>query len=219
MTDSEKINLIDSLEEQELSDENFSILQCFSHDSDAFVRSRCAAVLINYSGGEALRTLLRLANDEDAFVRTEAYDSLAAFPCRETELLLRHSIYPEDDELAAHYAILSWADVTAALHDEYDGQTAFVHKMLTDAEFSGCHAECFYALCRFGESGALEHLLSLLDDPDYVVRCTVCNLCKDLADAEHTPIIRNAISAHMPAETERSVICTMQNLLAHLENL
>ncbi len=219
MTDEEKIALIDSMENRDETEEYFAILQWFSHDPDAFVRSRCAAVLVNYSGGEALRTLLRLANDEDAFVRTEAYDSLAAFPCRETELLLRHSIYPEDDELAAHYAILSWADVTAALHDEYDGQTAFVHQLLNDAEFSGCHAECFYALCRFGESGALEHLLSLLDDPDYAVRCCACNFCMDLANAENTAIIRNAISAHITTETERSVYSTMEHLLAHLETI
>lgn len=219
MTDSEKINLIDSLEEQEISDENFSILRYFFYDPDAFVRSRCAAVLVNYSGQEALRTLLRLANDSDPFVRTEAYDSLAIFPCRETELFLRHSIYPEDDALAAGYAILSWADVTAALHNEYDEQIAFVHRLLNDTDFSDCHAECFYALCKFGESGALEQLLSLLDDPDYVTRCSVCNFCKDLADAENVSIIRNAVSAYLTTETEHCVISAMQNLLAYLETI
>ncbi len=219
MTEEEKIALIDSIGEQDETEENLFILRYFSHDSDAFARSRCAAVLVNYSGEEALRTLLRLANDEDAFVRTEAYDSLAVFPCRETELFLRHSIYPEDDALAAGYAILSWADVTAALHDEYDEQMTFVHQLLNDAEFSGCCAECFYALCRFGESGALEQLLSLLDDPDYVIRCGVCNFCKDLANTENAAIIRKAISAHITTETERSVLSTMEHLLAHLETI
>lgn len=219
MTDEEKISLIDSLEKHETTDENFLVLRRFSHDPDAFVRSRCAAVLVNYSGDEALRTLLRLANDEDAFARTEAYDSLALFPCRETELMLRHSIYPEDDELAARYAILSWTDVTAALYNEYDEQKKFVYDLISDAEFSGCHTECFYALCRFGESGALQLLLTLLNDPDYTVRCSVCNLCKDLADAENAPIIRNAVSVHMMTETDRSVLSTMQNLLAHLETI
>ncbi len=217
MTDEEKINLIDSLEKQEITDENFSILRYFSNDPDAFVRSRCAAVLVNYSGDESLRTLLRLANDTDPFVRTEAYDSLAEFPCRETELFLHHSIYPEDDALAAQYAILSWADVTAALHNEHTEQAIFVHRMLNDAEFSDCCAECFYALCIFGAAGALQNLLSLLDDPDYIVRCKVCNFCKDLADSKNITIIRNTVSAHLTIETEHSVLSTMQNLLAYLE--
>lgn len=219
MTDEEKISLIDSLENRDETEENFAILQCFSYDPDAFVRSRCAAVLVNYSGDESLRTLLRLANDTDSFVRTEAYDSLAVFPCRETELLLRHCIYPEDDALAAGYAILSWADVTAALHNEYDMQIAFVHQLLNDTEFSDCHAECFYAMCKFGESGALEQLLSLLDDPDYAVQCSICNFCKDLANVKNAAIIRKAISAHITTETEHCVISAMQNLLAYLETI
>ncbi len=219
MTDEEKISLIDAIEEQDETEKNFSVLRYFSYDPDAFVRSRCAAVLVNYSGDEALRTLLCLANDTDSFVRTEAYDSLAIFPCRETELLLRHSIYPEDDVLAAHYAILSWADVTAALHNEYDKQIAFVHRLLNDTDFSDCHAECCYALCRFGESGAMQKLLSLLDDPDYAVRCSICNFCKDLADAENVSIIRNAVSAYLTTETEHCVISAMQNLLAYLETI
>ncbi len=217
MTDEEKINLIDSLAEQEETEEYFDILQGFSHDPDAFVRSRCAAVLVNYSGDESLRTLLRLANDTEPFVRTEAYDSLAEFPCRETELFLRHSIYPEDDALAAQYAILSWADVTAALHNKYTEQAIFVHRMLIDAEFSDCCAECFYALCRFGAAGALQNLLSLLDDPDYIVRCKVCNFCKDLADSKNTAIIQNAVSDHLTTETEHSVLSTMQSLISYLE--
>ncbi len=219
MTDEEKIALIDSMENRDETEEYFAILQWFSHDPDAFVRSRCAAILVNYSGDESLRTLLHLANDTDPFVRTEAYDSLSVFPCRETELFLRHSIYPEDDALAAGYAILSWADVTTALHDEYDEQIAFVYQLLNDAEFSNYHAECYYALCRFGEFGAFVQLLSLLDDPDYAVRCCVCNFCMDLANAENTAIIRNAISAHITTETERSVYSTMEHLLAHLETI
>lgn len=219
MTDEEKISLIDSLENRDETEDNFAILQCFSYDPDAFVRSRCAAVLVNYSGDESLRTLFRLANDSDPFVRTEAYDSLAVFPCRETELFLRHSIYPEDDALAAGYAILSWADVTAALHNESAEQIAFVHRLLNDTDFSDCHAECCYALCRFGESGAMQKLLSLLDDPDYVVRCSVCNYCKDLANAANADIIRRAISSHITTETERSVHSTMEQLLARLETI
>ncbi len=217
MTDTEKIDLLDAMECRELTAEDFSHIFALSRDPDPFVRSRCAAVLVNGEGEEAHRLLLHLANDPDAFVRTEAYDSLALFPSRETELLLSHSIYPEDDDLAVSYAILSWADVTAALHDEYSTQIAFVHQLLNDAEFSDCCAECFYALCRFGESDALQNLLSLLDEPDYIVRCKVCNFCKDLADSKNSTIIQNAVSDHLTTETEHSVLSTMQNLLAYLE--
>lgn len=217
MTDTEKNDLLDAMECRELTAEDFSHIFALSRDSDPFVRSRCAAVLVNGEGEEAHRLLLHLANDPDAFVRTEAYDSLALFPSRETELLLSHSIYPEDDDLAVSYAILSWADVTAALHDEYSTQIAFVHQLLNDAEFSDCCAECFYALCRFGESDALQNLLSLLDDPDYIVRCKVSNFCKDLADSKNSTIIQNAVSDHLTTETEHSVLSTMQNLLAYLE--
>ena len=219
MTDTEKIDLLDAMECRELTAEDFSHIFALSRDPDPFVRSRCAAVLVNGEGEEAHRLLLHLANDPDAFVRTEAYDSLALFPSRETELLLSHSIYPEDDDLAVSYAILSWADVTAALHDEYSTQIAFVHQLLNDAEFSDCHSECFYALCRFGESGALQNLLSLLDDPDDTVRCRVCNLCKDLAEEENILQIGAAVRLLLQTEEAAAVLSAAQSLLERLNEM
>ena len=93
-----------------LTKKNIKSICVLANDKDALIRGRCAALLVH-----AKRVLLTLACDKDALVRTEAYDSLSAFPSKHAQKFLKQAIVHEPNALARSYAILSWADITQAL--------------------------------------------------------------------------------------------------------
>ena len=98
-----------------LTKKNTKSICVLSNDKDALIRGRCAGLLVHASASKAKRVLLTLACDKDALVRTEAYDSLSAFPSKHVQKVLKQAIVHEPNALARSYAILSWADVTQAL--------------------------------------------------------------------------------------------------------
>ncbi|HBT65108.1 MAG TPA: hypothetical protein DEB10_10665, partial [Ruminococcaceae bacterium] len=81
MTTEEKINLLQQYDEfAVLTDEQFEILKDMSFDDDNTVRSMVAPFLVDFISDASKNILLRLAQDEDELVRTEALDSLSVFP-------------------------------------------------------------------------------------------------------------------------------------------
>ena len=98
-----------------LTKKNIKSICVLANDKNALIRGRCAGLLVHASASKAKRVLLTLACDKDALVRTEAYDSLSAFPSKHAQKFLKQAIVHEPNALARSYAILSWADITQAL--------------------------------------------------------------------------------------------------------
>ena len=98
-----------------LTKKNIKSICVLANDKDALIRGRCAGLLVHASASKAKLVLLTLACDKDALVRTEAYDSLSAFPSKHVQKVLKQAIVHEPNALARSYAILSWADITQAL--------------------------------------------------------------------------------------------------------
>lgn len=199
MTDNEKVNLIDSLENiDNLTDKHFKTLLKYVSDKDAFVRSRCAYMLgefvtAGFRKEESFELLIHLCSDEDAFVRTEAYDSLSLCPDKRSETLLYKSVLNDPDELARSYAVLAWCDVVCCLHEKYDNDIKFLLDTLGKEKSEMCRLDCWYGLYRFGYEKALPQVLDFLKSKDYCRRCAVLNLLSDTMKAEDKDIIMSAV--------------------------
>jgi len=226
MTDDKKINQIvnqiDSLEDVDnLTDEHFEIVRKYVSHKDAFVRSRCAYMLGEFTFAEfrteeSFKLLIHLCSDEDAFVRTEAYDSLSLRSDRRSETLLYKAIQNESDELADRYAILSWCDVVYCLHEKYDDDIKFLLKVI---ETGKCPLECWYGLYRFGNRQALNKMLDFLKSEDYFIRCSVLNLLSDIAKTEDKDIIMSAVEELLKTEKTIAVKSDAEKLKALLSDI
>ena len=119
MTTEKKIETLSKLDDiSVLTNEHFSYLCERSSDEDSTVRSMVASLLVNFVNDTSKSILLRLAEDEDSLVRTEAYDSLSVFSCIEVEYFLEKKIISEKNNLARSYTILSWTDVFLSIHSD-----------------------------------------------------------------------------------------------------
>lgn len=198
MTDREKVDLIDSFEKiGYLNDSHFEILRKFTFDEDSFVRSRCAALLINFETEESLRLLLHLSNDEDAFVRTEAYDSLGIFYFPEVEAALFKAISFEEDGLAKQYSILSWADVSSKLHDDFKDNISFMLNVINCNQADNYDSNqiclcCYYALQLFG-CDVIQNMIDFFNSDEYSIRCSALNLLYDVMNEENEELINSAV--------------------------
>lgn len=99
-----------------------------SQDKNSFVRSRVAAILVNFKNSSSKSILFKLACDKNTLVRIEAYDSLAVFADQEVKSFLENAIKKEKNKTACSYAILSWADVVAILSDNLSENKLFIKK-------------------------------------------------------------------------------------------
>lgn len=216
----EKVNLIDSIENIDTLDEiHFKILKKFSYDKNSFVRSRCAALLINFETEKSLKILLRLSSDNNALVRTEAYDSLGIFYFPEVEKALFRAINLEKDCLAKQYSILSWADVVSQLHDDFKENIVFVQNIIDSnqtEDYDSCHIRlsCYYALKLF-RCDVINNMIDFLNSDEYTIRCSALNLLNDVADDTNRELIRSVVEL-LKTEKTVAVKCEAEKILNKL---
>ena len=204
MTVDDKLNILDKLDElDELTDEHFLVIKQYVSDDDEFVRSRCAALLVNYSNNESMDLLLTLMKDEDSFVRTEAYDSLAIFNNKTVEQSLHEAIKTETDDLARGYAILSWGDVISGLHCNTKKNINFIKQQKAEEKVSSCILHCCYALYINGQKEFFPEIISFLEDDDYHVRCATLSTLNEIIDINNQEQIKKSVIKML--ETEQSI--------------
>ncbi len=154
---------------------------------DALDRCALARRLASEDTDQARQTLLLLAQDPDALVRTEAYDSLGSFPCAEVAQLLKDAIGQEPDELARFYAILSWSDVAQGQDEALEFLDTLSGKSAYDRVGIAC------ARLTFGDETGLDGLLGLLNHEDYHIRCCVLKSLEEFLDEENQDRILPAV--------------------------
>ena len=206
MTPEEKADILNGYDDlEELDKSHFDAIVKWVFDEDSYIRGQCAALLINFVNSETKDILFALAADEDDLVRTEAYDSLGVFAYDDVEMFLSKISAEEPDEVARSYAILSWADVAAALQKSPSGHIAKMMALKSQEKSSGCILSYCYALYLFGEKGALMEWLSFLNDDDYHVRCAAISLLENVVDETNKDVIKNSISKLLETESALSV--------------
>lgn len=86
----------------ELKMRHFIRLISLSRDRDSYVRGRVAVLLINFENNISKKILLKLACDKNSLVRTEAYDSIHIFVCKDVMHFLRNAILTEKISWPVH---------------------------------------------------------------------------------------------------------------------
>ncbi len=206
MTEQEKSDYLDSLDEKESLDQaDFLILKDLSSDPDPYIRSCIPLFLMDFLTEDALAVLIDLAKDKDPLVRTEAYDSLSAFGDQAAADFIRGAILRERNALARAYAITSWAEVTILI----SGVTAAVSDFAVNRQAGETSRICLlnwnYALYLFGDGARLADLLGGLQETDYHLRRQTLAILSDILDRTNSQAIRTSLLALLQHETVPTV--------------
>jgi HEAT repeat protein len=206
MKTEEKINLLNKYRDlDDLSEKYFAILQRFSNDEDATVRSMAASFFVDFINENSKKTLLKLTEDKDNLVRTEAYDSLSVFVFNDVEKSLKNAIETEPDDLARSYAILSWTDVVSGLKLESKKLIEYIMQKKTLERSPKCALNYCYCLYKFGHTKILAELLEYLKNRDYHVRCSAISLLQEIVDKNNKGRIKKSIEEMLITENILSV--------------
>lgn len=217
MTNEEKLNYISNFEyDPELTNERFAVIKEFSTDHEYSLRSWAAQQLVDYSGEEAKNILLRLTRDKDYLVRTEAYDSLSAFPYEDVAQALKRAITHERSGLARGYAIMSWAVVKFEMDAVAKEDIQFLKKRRKAERSYHCILDCCYALYILGDKSALKGMLFFLNSKNYQNRCGAINLLRLIFDDDNKEQITDAIVQLLSKEEWVSVRGSAERFLQEL---
>lgn len=186
-------------EKDTLNPEEWEALSIWSRHKDSYVRALVAETLVCFPKQQAENLLLRLARDRVAFVRTEAYDSLAAFGSKKVFEVLSSAVQGEKNCLARYYAIISLTEVILRFDDEgkrRSAQESFLHGAEEEKDH-GCRLAYFNARYQFGETGVLTDIMQFLRDPDYHLRYRAVATLSDLkhgtySESEKAYILQSA---------------------------
>lgn len=193
MVVNEKIELLSHYEEYDtFSSEEIFMLTKLSFDSNSFIRGLVASLLVKNNSKKSLGILIRLANDKNSFVRTEAYDSLSVFADNCVITLLEEKIKCEIDNNALSYAILSFSEVCNTLNEIEYGKS-----VLTSAKVrmksNCCKLSYHYGMYLLGEKSYLDEILSFLQNNDYRIVCSTISLLSEIVTSENIKIIKDTI--------------------------
>ena len=220
MTTEEKSRLLASYENMSnLGCLEYNIIKQLSLDDDDFIRSQCAALLVNYDNKEeAKNLLLHLSYDLNSFVRTEAYDSLGVFSSNEVIERLLVAIKSEPDNLARRYSILSLTNIVYTLKHNYDDYIIKFKEIEAAESADECKLAFYYSIYLLGEGDYLGNILSFLTNEDYHLRCSVLHLLREIDidcvnDKEH---ISYTINTLLLSETSEAVISTALETLKQI---
>ncbi len=219
MTYDEKNRYICSFEyDPELAEERFPIIKEFAADSESWIRSWAAMQLVDYKSEEAKNILLYLTRDKDYLVRTEAYDSLSAFPSDDVVQVLKHAITHEKSGLARGYAIISWAVVIYEMDTATNEDIQFLRKRRKSERSYHCILDCYYALYILGDKSALKGMLFFLNSKNYQNRCGAINLLRLIVDEDNKDQITDAIVQLLSKEEWVSVRSSAEIFLEELKD-
>ncbi len=214
MTTDEKLSLLYSYDAIPLTDEHFLVLQSLASDRSRLVKSWVAKLLVNFSDEVSKSILIKLTQDKDSLVRTEAYDSLRIFADDETEQFLKTAIGQEASALARSYAILSWTDVKVARSNVSKADTSFLEaQRKREQRVPLCRLNCYCGLYRFGDQTMLGPILSFLKHKNYRTRCAAIHTLDGLMDGSTRDVIIEAVAQQLPLETTVAVKSTIETFL------
>ena len=218
MTYKEKNEYICGFEyDPELAAERFPIIKEFAFDNANWIRSWAAQQLVDYNNEEAKNILLHLTRDRDYLVRTEAYDSLSAFPYEDIAQVLKQAITHEKSGLARGYAIMSWAVVIYEMDAVTKEDIQFLKKRRKTEKSYHCILDCNYALYILGDKSALKGILFFLNSKNYQNRCGAINLLRLMVADDNKMQIKDAIIQLLAKEEWLSVKDCAERFLEELE--
>ena len=204
----EKVNYL------EIAD--YIFLNQLADDEDSYIRSSIACMLVDFVTSQSKNILLKLANDCDAIVRMQAYDSLSAFPFLDVEEKLRNALQNECDDLARSYVIMSYVDISAALHFDNSLCYRMLQNSLVTEKSEICILSIYYALYKLGDDTMLDKMLSLLHNESYHIRCASIKRLYEITTVSNMEEIRQAMVQLLKEEKVPAVICCAEKYMKEM---
>lgn len=200
-----------TLPNEDASAETLAKLLVLAKAEDAEVRSLTAAALVRFApDADAADALIALAQDADALVRTQALDSLAAFPTEKVLACLTAALARETaDGLPYRYALPAAAEVAVALRQPE--RVLPVLRTQANSLVMATRICAWYGLSLCGDVQAFDRLLGALAAEDYHDRCLAVHLL-ELFDMHKAQVLR-ALHARLQCETVPAVRTTIEAVL------
>ena len=218
----EKIKVLARLDdkayEEEFDEDDYSILKELSYDKELTIRAIVARILVDSSDEKGEEILLRLTNDKEWLVRTEACDSLGISESVTTYNLLKKIAKKDTSGYVRGYAILSLGDIADKINKE-DELLEYLEDRLKHEKVQFTKINICTVLYNLGRKEYFGKLLSMINSKKYTNRGAVVNCLKYIANESNRDMIINVLLEHKKKETAMSVIYTINDAIKEIEEM
>ncbi|WP_179218633.1 HEAT repeat domain-containing protein [Saccharibacillus sp. O23] len=185
---------------------DFAFVERCSHDSESLIRCEAAAALGIDRCGEGERILIRLTDDPNHLVRTEACESLAWYESEKVLRVLERKIRRDRSVMVRAYAVSVYGDVVQALGRSREEAAVFLESRLLRERSSWGRLAWAEVLYKFGRETYLNELLNGLELPDLSSRCMAGNGLREVVNVGNCRKIRTAALDWLGRESAASSV-------------
>lgn len=213
ISENEKLEYLEKLELQSTSLSKNMILQLYK-DSDYYIRSRLAQVLVNYQNELSETILTCLLDDEDELVRINACDSLCWSSSKNTleKLII---ILQNDKYLVRGYALSSIADII--LNNNYFDYVDIIKNTIKHEKSKFVLLYYYSFLYRLGDRTYLFKIAENLNAIKYIDRCNTANILYYSVNDKDLIFVINSMKNRLLVEKTIAVKSTLQRIIKDLE--
>lgn len=204
--------------EEELDENDYSILDKLSYDKEVVIRTLVAEILVESSDEKGEEILLRLTNDNDWLVRADACDSLCISESVTTYNLLKKIAKKDTSGYVRGYAILSLGDIADNFNKE-DELIEFLEDRLKYEKVEFTKINIYAVLYNLGRKEYFDNLVYMLNSKKYQNRNSVVNSLNDIANEDNKDMIINLLLEHKNKETAMSVVYTINDVIKEIEEM
>ena len=204
--------------EEELDENDYSILNKLSYDKEVFIRDLVAVILVESSDEKGEEILLRLTNDKDWLVRADACDSLCISESVTTYNLLKKIAKKDTSGYVRGYAILSLGDIADKINKE-DELLEYLEDRLKHEKVQFTKIDIYAVLYNLGRKEYFDNLVSMLNSKKYLNRGSVVNILNYIANEDNRDMIIKVLLEHKKKETAMSVVYTINDVIKEIEEM
>lgn len=204
--------------EEELDENDYSILDKLSYDKEVVIRTLVAEILVESSDEKGEEILLRLTNDKEWLVRADACDSLCISESVTTYNLLKKIAKKDTSGYVRGYAILSLGDIADKINKE-DELIEFLEDRLKYEKVEFTKINIYAVLYNLGRKEYFDNLVYMLNSKKYLNRGSVVNILNYIANEDNKDMIINLLLEHKKKETAMSVVYTINDVIKEIEEM
>ena len=204
--------------EEELDENDYSILNKLSYDKEVFIRDLVAVILVESSDEKGEEILLRLTNDKEWLVRADACDSLCISESVTTYNLLKKIAKKDTSGYVRGYAILSLGDIADKINKE-DELLEYLEDRLKHEKVQFTKIDIYAVLYNLGRKEYFDNLVSMLNSKKYLNWGSVVNILNYIANEDNRDMIIKVLLEHKKKETAMSVVYTINDVIKEIEEM
>ncbi len=206
-------------EKDDLSDDDYEFLNDITKSDDMCLKCDAADLLIDHTTKQAVEILKTLSNDNDAIVRTSAYDNMWVFEKQDFDEILRNAVAHEKDGIARSYAVCSLYDLYSENSCDTAGLIAFMHKLYPSDKDRRCRLQYLRNFYLSGENDKLGEIIAYLEDEDYTIRISAVNTFSEILNKENKEVLLSVVRKRLKTENSRAVKASIEQLLSYAEGI